>query len=118
MKTSESRKTMKNVKVYIASPYTKGDCAKNVRVQIDCWDELTNLGFYPFAPLYSHFQHMVHPRPFEDWIRTDKVWVETCDCLLRLPGVSTGGDIEVEHARSFGKPVFYSVQDLVNFYTF
>lgn len=55
------------IAVYIASPYTKGDVAVNVKAQIDCADELISLGFAPFAPLYSHFQHMHHPRPYEDW---------------------------------------------------
>ena len=44
------------VKVYIASPYTKGDTAVNVKRQLDAVDELMDAGFAPFAPLYSHFQ--------------------------------------------------------------
>ena len=80
------------VKVYIASPYTKGDVAENVKRQMDVADELMNHGFAPFAPLYSHFQHMAHPRPYEDWLEIDKVWVVACDVLLRLVGESKGAD--------------------------
>ena len=75
-----------------------------------------NLGFLPFVPLYSHFQHMMFPRPYEDWLKYDFEWVEACDCVLRLPGESKGGDLEVEHAEKNGIKVFYSVDELVSFY--
>ena len=102
-------------KVYIASPYTLGDVAVNVKVQIDAVDELMNLGFAPFAPLYSHFQHMVHPRPYQDWVKVDLEWVKVCDYLLRLPGESKGADGEVVLANELGIPVFYSIDELVNY---
>lgn len=98
--------------VYIASPYTKGDVAVNVKAQIDCADELITLGFAPFVPLYSHFQHMQHPRPYEDWTRLDNEWVLRCDCLLRLEGESSGADAEVELAVKNNIPVFYSIGEL------
>jgi len=104
------------IKVYIASPYTKGDVAVNVKRQLDTFDELMNMDFAPFAPLYSHFQHMAHPRPYQDWIRMDLVWVEVCDCVLRLDGESKGADGEVAYAEELGKPVFYSLEALAKFY--
>lgn len=48
----------KRIKVYISSPYTNGDQLENTRRQMDITDELMNGGFYPFTPLYSHFQHI------------------------------------------------------------
>ena len=107
----------KKIKVYIASPYTIGDTAVNVRRQIDCYDELVDKGFYPYAPLYSHFQHMVHPRHYTDWLEIDNVWVLTCDCLLRLDGESSGADGEVKLATENRIPVFRSVDDLVEYYS-
>ncbi len=100
------------IKVYIASPYTLGDVAVNVKRQIDVADQLMNLGFAPFAPLYSHFQHMVHPRPYQDWIKIDLEWVKSCDCILRLEGDSSGADGEVEYAKQLGLPVFYDIKVL------
>jgi len=99
-------------KIYIASPYTKGDTALNVKAQIDVADELIDLGFAPFCPLYSHFQHMMHPRPYEDWIWLDNVWVLACDAVLRLPGESRGADGEVALAKANGIPVAYSIADV------
>lgn len=100
------------IKVYIASPYTKGDIAVNVKRQLDCVDELMNWGYAPFAPLYSHFQHMAHPRPYTDWIKVDLEWVKACDVVLRLEGESAGADGEVKHAQILGIPVVYSIQEL------
>lgn len=104
------------IKVYIASPYTLGDVAVNVKAQLDCVDELMNLGFAPFAPLYSHFQHMAHPRPYQDWIKIDLEWVNVCDCVLRLPGESTGADGEVRFAEELNKPVFYNIDELRGYF--
>jgi hypothetical protein len=100
-------------KVYIASPYTKGDVAVNVKAQIDAFAKLMDAGYAPFAPLYSHFQHMAHPRPYENWLKLDLEWIPVCDALLRLPGESSGADIEVELAKKLGKPVYYSIEELI-----
>jgi hypothetical protein len=100
------------IKVYIASPYTLGDVAVNVKRQLDVADDLMTLGYAPFAPLYSHFQHMAHPRPYTDWIKIDLVWVKACDCVLRLEGESKGADGEVQYALDLGLPVFYTIEDL------
>lgn len=100
-------------RVYIASPYSIGDQATNVRRQMDCANELMNLGFVPYAPLYSHFQHMMHPRPIEDWYKFDNEWVRACHYLLRLSGESKGADDEEALARELGIPVFYSIGELI-----
>lgn len=104
------------IAVYIASPYTKGDVAQNVRKQMEIADKLMTIGYAPFAPLYSHFQHMHSPRPYEDWIKVDLEWVKRCDCVLRLEGESNGADGEVKYALELGKPVFYSIQELDKHY--
>ena len=103
-------------KVYIASPYTIGDAAENVRHQIDMADILMNKGYAPYAPLASHLHHIIHPRRYEDWMKQDFEWVKACDCLLRLTGESKGADREVEYARENNKPVFYSVKDIIEAY--
>ncbi len=104
------------ITVYIASPYTKGDVALNVRAQIDCAKKLRDLGYNPFVPLLTHFEHIVHPRPYGDWLEYDIQWMLKCDCLLRLPGDSKGADKEVEVAYSHNKPVFYSIEEVENYF--
>jgi len=103
-------------KVYIASPYTIGDVAVNVKVQMDVADKLIGLGFVPFVPLYSHFQHMMHPRPYHVWMDLCKEWVTVCDCVLRLPGESKGADDECKVAKENGILVFTSIKELEEYY--
>ena len=104
------------VKVYIASPYTNGDVACNVKLQLDIANELIEKEFAPFVPLYSHFQHMVHPQPYDTWIALDLEWVKVCDCVLRVGSYSEGADNEVEFATKLGKKVFYSIDKLMEAY--
>lgn len=110
--------------VYIASPYTKGDIGTNVLCQMRAWQQLFDMGCVPIAPLWSHFQHIHCPRPYEDWMAYDQQIISRCDALLRMTaedasnGViyrqydSPGADREVAWALEMGKPVFYSIDEL------
>lgn len=100
------------ITVYIASPYTKGDPLTNVNVSFDVALELIELGFAPFAPLHSHYLEERKPQPYETWMKLDEEWVLRCDCLLRLPGESSGADREVAFAKENGMLVFSSIDDL------
>ena len=112
--------------VYIASPYTKGDQAINVRFQMRMWELLLDLGVVPIAPLWSHFQHLHAPRPYQDWIDYDNEIIPRCDACLRLDAEdfkvgyrqseSTGADAEVKLFESLGKPVFCSLDELVHWH--
>lgn len=104
---------MKKFKVYIASAYTKGDVAVNVRVQLKAVGDLIQLGFVPFAPLLSHFSHMFTPQPYETWLEQDFEWIPVCDFLLRLPGKSKGADREIKLAKKLNIPVVYSIAELI-----
>jgi hypothetical protein len=76
----------------------------------------------PVAPLWSHFQHVLFPRPYHDWINYDQEMLRLYNCCLRLnaevPSVgycesdSMGADAEVQTFLKMGKPVFYSINDL------
>ena len=99
-------------RVYLASPYTIGNKKKNVKRQLDAANELMDLNYVPYVPLLSHFQHIVHPRPDEDWLHIGKEWVKVCHAVLRLPGESKGADAEVALAHYCGIPVFYSIKEL------
>jgi hypothetical protein len=100
------------IKVYIASPYTLGDVAVNVKLQIDTATELINRGYVPFAPLLCHFIHLVHPQPYDVWSEWCFEWVKQCDVLLRLGDLSKGADNEVDLARAEMIPVYYSLTSL------
>lgn len=109
--------------VYIASPYSQGDRHLNTHFQCDVFDRFLMGGVVtPIAPLWSHFQHCIHPRPYADWLAYDLKILERCDALIRLnahlphlgykQAESNGADNEVIEAKRLGKPVFYDVISL------
>jgi hypothetical protein len=109
--------------IYIASPYTKGDVAVNTHFQCKVFDQLLTDGkVWPVAPLWSHFQHTLFPRPYKDWIAYDQAMLPRYDACLRLTArlesmnyelhESTGADNEVATFERLGKPVFKSVEEL------
>ncbi|MCK5017832.1 MAG: hypothetical protein KAS32_12285 [Candidatus Peribacteraceae bacterium] len=104
----------KKCKVYIASPYTVGDAGTNVKKQLDCFSLLLDMGLIPFAPLTSHFLHIANPKTYRQWMDWDFEWVRSCDCLIRLPGQSSGGDEEMGVASDHCIPVFTSIHDFVD----
>jgi len=101
------------IKVYIASPYSKGDQGLNVKRQMDVAEELMAAGFCPIIPLLLHFQHIAHPRTYEHWLQISREWLQGCDAVLRLPGESYGADQEELLAHKTKIPVYHSVEALL-----
>jgi hypothetical protein len=104
----------RQTRVYVAGPYSGGDTAVNVRTAIIAANQLRDRRFAPFVPHLTHFWHLVCPRDYEDWLDLDNQFLPCCDCVLRLPGESSGADKEVELARSLGLPVYKSICDLLH----
>lgn len=104
------------ITVYIASPYTEGDTAINVRSSFQAADTLVANGFAPYTPLYSHFWHFLSPKSYETWMRLDLEWIMRCDCVLRLPGKSKGADKEVKFAKENGIPVFSAIWEIQEYF--
>lgn len=95
----------------------------NTHFQCRIFDQLLKDGkVLPVAPLWSHFQHLLFPRPYNDWINYDQAMLKLYDCCLRLSAdlsaynyqqdESSGADAEVASFQRMGKPVFFSIKDL------
>lgn len=108
--------------VYLAGPYTKGDPAINTHCQCLIFDRLIEDGIVtPYVPLWSHYQHGVKPRPYQDWIRYDFDILESglFDAILRQPATmpelgysqneSSGADNEVLWFDNRGLPAFHDI---------
>lgn len=77
---------------------------------------------WPIAPLWSHFQHTLFPRKYEDWIAYDLAMIPSYDACLRLnvdykpinyyQDKSSGADGEVAEFKRLGLPVFYDTESL------
>lgn len=119
-------------RIYIAGPITKGSLLDNVNQATAAFIALTKAGFAPMNPMWSVYSkpamwfnrdenrigcigtvngndEMSH----DDWMGIDLPWVECADAVLRLPGESTGADLETSHAEKHSIPVFNSIEDLV-----
>lgn len=108
--------------VYVASPYTKGDPAINTHFQCRVFDRMMNDGLaWPYVPLWTHFQHVLFPRDYRDWVEYDLAMLPRFDACIRLNASderlgyeiteSSGADNEVAAFEQMGKPVFYSIEE-------
>jgi len=103
-------------KIYVAGPYTLGNVTDNVNNAISMAQELAEAGFAPFVPHLCHFWHLNFKRPYEFWMELDQQFLDCCDAVIRLPGESLGSDAECIRAMQMGKPVFFSIASLRDYY--
>ena len=68
---------------------------------------------HPDPKAHGHFQTISHT----GWLDMDKEIVGRCDAVLRLPGESSGADIETAHAAECGVPVFHDIEELIRWAT-
>lgn len=108
-------RTPKPLRIYVAGPLTLGDVGDNIHQALMVGNLIRSMGAYPFVPHLFFFWNMMFRKPENEWINLDLVWLETCDAVFRLEGESNGAEIEVNHAKSLGIPVFYSIGDLKDF---
>lgn len=93
------------IHVYIAGPYSGGDVEANVKTAIEAGNKIALAGMYPFIPHLYHYWHQHLQQDYEFWMDQCFAFLEKCDVLVRLPGVSPGADREVQRAREQGIPV-------------
>lgn len=101
------------IKIYLASPYSKGDKYENVKFQMNAANELINRGYAPYVPLLNHFLQQEFPQTEHKWLKLDFEYLPCCDVLIRLKPIvkgeeisSPGADKEEEYARRLKIPVF------------
>lgn len=116
--------------VYIAGPISKGDLCHNINQATAAFKALAEAGVAPLCPQWSCFSTGAFVCPMSGgvfaqatatgcglshghWVETDLVFVERSDAVLRLPGESSGADMEVAHARANGVPVFDCLADVI-----
>jgi hypothetical protein len=92
--------------VYVAGPYTRPDPVENTRAAILVGERLYAAGLYAVVPHVNLIQHLVAPKGVDHWYEHDLHALTKCDALLRMPGESTGADLEVEFARRRWIPIF------------
>lgn len=99
--------------VYVAGPYSHPDPVENTNTAIRWGDRL--MGDSLVVPLIPHLSlawHFVSPHPETFWYEYDLHLLMRCNALLRIPGMSTGADMEVGFANDHDIPVFYGITSL------
>lgn len=94
--------------IYVAGPYTTPDPVENTHnaiVAAERLEEMFNVAV--FIPHLSLLWHLVRPAKLDVWYERDLHVLERCDALYRIPGLSTGADNEVAHAKRYEIPVYY-----------
>lgn len=99
--------------VFVASPYSTGNCLVNVHTAMDEADKLVKAGYLVFVPILSHYWEIRSPKPKHYWLNLDLAILPICDCLLRIPGDSEGADGEVSKARTLHIPIYFSAEELI-----
>lgn len=97
--------------VGIASPYTTPDPITNIRLGARFATALwtcSNGDLVPVLPNANLVWDMIAPLPYEAWLAITMAVIVRCDAIVRLPGESSGADLEVERAESLGIPVLYA----------
>lgn len=108
----------RRLRVYLAGPISKGDVWENIYLGLKWGRALLKDGFAPYIPhldayltLHPGTAPENEPDQWKSLLEWDLEWVKVSEAVLRLPGVSTGADLECERAESEGIPVFRLVQD-------
>jgi hypothetical protein len=106
----------RRTRVYVAGPITSsGNLLHNVRNALNAGTALLQRGYAPYVPHLTCYWEIFAQENFtyEDWIQLDLAYLQTCDALVRLPGVSSGADREVEVATARRIPVYFSLDTVI-----
>lgn len=108
--------------IYIAGPISGGPLqaargishiAENIRRAVWLADAVVELGHAPFIPHLSVLWELISGgKDHAAWLNMDKIWLEKCDGLLRIKGLSPGSEVEVRAMKKLGRPVIYVPYDL------
>lgn len=112
--------------VYIAGPYrgqthdwkSYFEIDRNITNALEAAARLAQAGVGYFCP-HKHSEHMevITPTvPPEYWIELDIEILSACDAILMLPRwtTSSGATAECDWAKAHGIPVFYLVEDVID----
>ena len=107
--------------IMIAGPYTSGartpeERAANLRVLNEAAVEIFRLGHVPVIGVNMALPMIeaAGEAAFDEFMMpVSLALTERCDACLRIGGPSKGADEEADRFRAAGRPVFYSLAELV-----
>lgn len=117
MKKENSKKTLK---IYVAGKLNGNavDYIKNLHKMIVEAEKVRKAGFSVFVPGIDFLMGVVVGNyEYEDYFNNSQPWLEVADALyvLNYWETSEGTKKEIEKAKSLNKPIFYNLEDLINY---
>jgi len=114
----------RGILVYISGPITPiynkelGSLSieMNVAIGLDAHLELLRLGIPSFCPQMGAILPSCHQLSWQTWIDYDLAILDFCTHILMLPRwtESRGATVERQHMIGVGKPVAYSIPELLD----
>lgn len=99
--------------VFLSGPYS-GEPMGNTLVAADLQHWLMDKGYVVFCPHTAyHWLNLIRERSYEDWMKSCLVFVQKCDLVVRMPGVSPGSDRECAAAAEAGIPVLHGREGVI-----
>lgn len=103
--------------VFIAGPISSsGEPGPNLHQAGKAAIYLLRHGLAPYIPHCTWIVDAIDPVNVRHWKRADLSFLYVSHAILRLPGHSVGADNEVNHAKLWGKLVFRSVEECVEYF--
>ena len=104
-------------RVYIAGKISAYGCEmlNNMTEFYEMEDRLRKNGYSPFNPASDFLVGiMFGGYDYDMYFKPNLSWLEVADCVLMLPGweTSAGALRECDIAKSMGKPIYYSFEEL------
>lgn len=105
--------------IYIAGPYTYPSQIENIKNTCLIADKVLKAGFAALVPHLTAMWDLISPEnwSYESWLALDLEYLRRCDGMLRIEGQSNGADKEETFAKENNIPIFYSVQELIDYYS-
>lgn len=100
--------------VYILGPHIEGDGIIALRIAIQHAEVLRNAGFTPYVPQLTTLWRMIAPREMDDFNDIHMDFMQKCDAVVKIPGMSHAGTDEEQLAMDLGIPVYETAFDLIN----
>lgn len=99
-------------RVYISGAISLGDPTENFARFSKAFFDCVYNGYSPYNPGLTMALPGNGQLSQETWMAICLPWVQAADVVLRLTGESKGADEECSYARTLGKPVFDSMEEL------
>lgn len=103
----------RDVVVFLSGPYSDNPTARTLdAADLQHW--LMDKGYIVFCPHTAyHWLDQIRERTYEDWMRQCLAFVQKCDIVVRMPGVSPGSDRECSAAAKAGIPVLLGREGVI-----